>query len=281
MEYHAARFPDASLLVRTDAGKLVGLLPASSASDEVGSHPGLTYGGLITDQWMTTARILEALSAVAEHLAAAGYSRLVYKTVPHIYHLFPAEEDRYALFRLGARLTRRDLLLVVDYRRRLDYQERRRRSLRKAQDLGLVVEPSEDLASFWAILERNLSERHGVAPVHSLEEIAVLRSRFPDQIVLYLAQRGDQPLAGVVVFRTPTVCHLQYISASPEGRSVGALDIVIDHLLEEYAGVVRYFDFGAATEDEGRRLNEGLADQKEGFGARAVVHDHYELALGG
>ena len=40
-----------------------------------------------------------------------------------------------------------------------------------------------------------------------------------------------------------------------------------------------YFDFGISTEENGRVLNSGLIDQKEGFGARGVVHDHYELDI--
>jgi hypothetical protein len=30
-------------------------------------------------------------------------------------------------------------------------------------------------------------------------------------------------------------------------------------------------------EDDGHRLKRGLVDQKEGFGARTAVQDHYEL----
>ena len=57
-----------------------------------------------------------------------------------------------------------------------------------------------------------------------------------------------------------------------------ALDL-LDVLLESYAGRVRYFDFGASTEDGGRTLNAGLVEYKEGFGARTVVHDMYEWEL--
>jgi hypothetical protein len=38
--------------------------------------------------------------------------------------------------------------------------------------------------------------------------------------------------------------------------------------------LINHFDFGTADECDGRYLNRGLIDQKEGFGARAVVHDH-------
>ena len=42
----------------------------------------------------------------------------------------------------------------------------------------------------------------------------------------------------------------------------------------------RFFDFGTSNENEGRALNHGLLDWKEGFGARCYTHDFYEIATG-
>ena len=86
-------------------------------------------------------------------------------------------------------------------------------------------------------------------------------------------------LAGALVYRFPTSAHIQYMYNSDEGLGVGALDIVIDHVVNDrYAGL-RYLSFGVSTEDAGRYLNEGLVHQKEMFGARSVVHDFYEIEL--
>jgi hypothetical protein len=64
-----------------------------------------------------------------------------------------------------------------------------------------------------------------------------------------------------------------------EGREAGALDGLFDHLIAGHAESHRYFDFGISTTDQGQVLNEGLMRQKEEFGASAVVHDVYRLAL--
>lgn len=42
---------------------------------------------------------------------------------------------------------------------------------------------------------------------------------------------------------------------------------------------MKYFDFGISNENNGRFLNRGLIAQKEGFGARTIVHDFYELSI--
>jgi hypothetical protein len=55
--------------------------------------------------------------------------------------------------------------------------------------------------------------------------------------------------------------------------------MLFDHLLVEVYRDKAYFDFGISNEQQGLVLNAGLVEQKEGFGARPVVHDHYELTL--
>ncbi|SDE80971.1 hypothetical protein, partial [Sporomusa acidovorans] len=71
----------------------------------------------------------------------------------------------------------------------------------------------------------------------------------------------------------------QYLANSEEGRSTGALDLVIHYLVTEVYKDKIYFDFGISNEKQGRFLNTGLIAQKEGFGARAVVHDFYSLDI--
>ena len=54
MDYHRDRFPDHSLVVRDPEGELVAVLPAHAAGDTVGSHHGLSYGGLVIGPRMTS-----------------------------------------------------------------------------------------------------------------------------------------------------------------------------------------------------------------------------------
>ena len=86
-------------------------------------------------------------------------------------------------------------------------------------------------------------------------------------------------LAGVVTYDSDRAGHAQYIAVSPTGRAVGALDLVFDYLLHDVSHDQQFFDFGGSHEDGGRAINAGLIEQKEGFGARAVAHDHYRIDL--
>ena len=181
----------------------------------------------------------------------------------------------------GARLYRRDVTSSVYLPENVLFQETRRRNIKNAQSANLEVRQVNDFKTYWEILETNLARRHKVKPTHTLEEITYLHDKFPDKIKLFASYQDEIMLAGVVVYETNVnVAHSQYIACIEAGKKVGALDIIFEYLINEYYKYQKpkkYFDFGISTENEGRYLNEGLIFQKEGFGARAVVHDFYEL----
>ena len=98
---------------------------------------------------------------------------------------------------------------------------------------------------------------------------------------LTVADTAGQTVAGTVLFVTPQVVHAQYISASPEGKACGALDLLFLTLIEEYRQrqCHRYFDFGISNERGGTVLNASLLEQKEGFGATGTLHRSFLLRI--
>jgi hypothetical protein len=278
MDYHSDRFEDLSLLVTDPSQRLIALFPASRHGDQVISHGGLTYGGIISDSQMTTPRMIELFATLRQHLAGIGVRSLLYKTVPMIYHRLPAEEDRYALFLHGASLIRRDILSVIDLTAPAPIQDRRARGARNAKKAGISIEASSRYDEFWQVLDENLATIHGRQPVHSVEEIKLLSGRFPEHIRLFVAKRSNQILGGTVIYVSAHTAHAQYIASSAEGRQLGVLDMLFVSLMERFRNL-RYFDFGISNEADGKQLNRGLIEFKEGFGARAIVHDHYSLPV--
>jgi hypothetical protein len=276
MDYHQDRFVDASWYVLL-GDRPIGVMPASRQGHQIVSHGGLTFGGLISASDLTAVRAMSALRQIADALRADGARQLVYKPTPHIYHLEAAEEDLHALVAAGGRLVSRDVTAAVAPGMQPSVSTERRRALRKAAKAGLELQETASLAEFWALLGTVLSARHGVEPVHSVAEICLLADRFPGGIRLFTAVKDGEIVAGTLVFQTPTVAHAQYIAAGDRGRELFALDAVFDHLLRDVYPDV-WFDFGISNERDGR-LNEGLMRNKEGYGARALVHDRYVLDL--
>lgn len=279
MDYHADRFCDHSLLVYRDQ-RLYALLPANQKDDTLVSHGGLTYGGLVTDSRCSAKGVLDAFTAINEYLRQQGFRHVVYKAVPWIYHQLPAEEDLYALTSVcHARLTIRDISSAIIGDRKIRFSESRKSGIRKAHRQGLTIAESTDFAAFWQILNENLTGKYGVRPVHSIVELKLLHSRFPEKIRLYMVFDGETPVGGTLLFLTPQVLHTQYISANAFGKQHGAIDLLFDHLINNTYKDYPYIDFGKSTVSDSADLNEQLIFQKEGFGARAVCYDTYEYDL--
>ena len=277
MDYHRERFADHSLLVQDSQQRLIALLPAHRDGDTVISHGGLTYGGFVCDRAMKLGLMLQVLDETLSALAELGVQRLVYKTIPHIYHRAPAEEDRYALFAAGAQWTRCGSLAVVPRGRPIAYEERRSRGIKRARRHGLTVAASTDFEGYWAILTERLEQAYRARPVHTAAEMSLLSRQFPDHVKLFGCYRQATMVAGVVIYETANVARTQYIASTDEGRTMGAVDLLVNHLLTEAYEDKAYFDLGTSEADS--TVNQGLVQHKEGFGARAVALDQYAVDL--
>lgn len=278
MDYHSDRFKDYSLLVYRK-GKLYTVLPANRVDDVLYSHQGLTYGGFIMSSKVTALEMTEVFNYVNKYLSQDGIKKVVYKPIPFIYHQMPAQEDLYALFKSNARIIGRNISSTIYQNNKIRFIESRKSGIRKSLKNNIVVKESDDYASFWKILNDNLLNKYETAPVHSLEEIKLLNSRFPQNIRLYLAYNNNVPIGGTIIYITAQVLHTQYISANNEGKELGALDLIFDQLINKEYKNIPIFDFGQSTEQMGKVLNESLIFQKEGFGGRGVVYDIYEYSL--
>ena len=279
MEYHSDRFEDFSLIVFDDNDKLIAILPANIKENILYSHQGLTFGGFLVDDKMKTETMLEIFELLKQFLKEKNIVKIVYKCIPYIYHTKPSEEDRYALFRNEAKLIRRDVTSTIDLTEQARYSKGRKWTINKAKKESIEIFESNDYEIFWELLTGVLESNHEAKPLHTLEEIKELANLFPKNIKLFLAKKDERVAAGALIYENQNIVHTQYLANSGEGREIGALDLLIDYLIKDIYKNKKYFDFGISNEDAGRYLNTGLISQKEGFGARAVVHDFYELEI--
>ncbi len=279
MDYHVDRFTDFSLLIYKK-NKLFALLPANIQENVIYSHQGLTYGGFIINKNCKTSDFLAMWKLVMVLFKKNGFTKFLYKTVPHIYHLYPAETDLYALFLTNSKLVERHPSSAITLSKKITFSPNRKEGIRKAKKENIVIKESDSFKDFWKILNNNLTEKHNSKPVHNIEEIELLHNRFPDKIKLFLALKNNQTIGGTVIYETKNVIRTQYISADEEGKKVGVIDLLFDFIINSYyESSEKFFDFGQSSIEDGRILNESLIFQKEGFGARTFVYDIYEIDL--
>ncbi len=283
MDYHGARFEDHSLIAR-DGGKIIALLPANLTADPDGrrvlhSHSGLTYGGWACGpRHPEASEMIRIFEKLKEYALSEEISALDYKPVPFIYSTEPSQEDLYALFRFGAKLTERNISAAINLRANPGFNTQQRRNLRRGEKTQAYISETEEVEQFHRLLSQCLSERYGASPVHTADELRLLKSRFPAQIRFFMVFEDDEAQAGVCLFDCGTVVHTQYICSTPRGRSEGLLTRLFHYLIDaELFPAATYFDFGTSNDDHGLVLNEGLYRQKSSLGGSGVAYDRYQL----
>jgi hypothetical protein len=277
MEYHADRFEDHSLIFFRD-NRPIALIPANIEGSTMFSHAGLTFGGILTNRKMKTSLMLQIFDSLKEYLKSKNLKNLLYKPIPHIYHLHPSEEDLYALFINNAVLTRREVSSTIEMGDRIAYSRNIKRNIKKVMNKDINVKRSYDFETFMVLKEEQLLKKYGIRPTHTPEEMEYLAGKFPENIKLFAAEQNGEMMGGVLMYESENVVHAQYQEATEQGMELHVpsllFDTIINHQCEK-----KYFDFGISTENNGSYLNHGLIGFKEKFGARAVVYDSYELKI--
>lgn len=281
MDYHRDRFCDHSLMFFSN-DKLVALLPMNEKDGLLYSHGGLTYGGFITDSKMKQHTMNDCFEALVSYSRSNKIRSIIYKTTPHIYHIQPAEEDRYSLYANGAKLMTVDASTYINLKSPLKMPKGRKAQISRAKREGVIVKELVELTDFesFITLENEvLNERHNTNAVHSGKELKMLHDNFPENIRLFGSLKNGKMIAGAVIYEYSQVVHTQYMAANEEARQIGALDLVVNTVIEKYKDLKLWMDFGISTEHGKIYLNEGLISQKEGFGGRTGVYDIWEIDI--
>lgn len=282
MDYHSDRFHDHSLIFY-DEDKIAALLPANEKESVLYSHGGLTYGGLILDNRAKQHTVNDCMDALITYTRTNGIRRILYKPIPHIYHEQPAEEDKYALYKYGGRLSQISASTVINLKNPIKMPKGRKAQINRAKREGVTIQTVSEMSLFDKFINMEneiLEKRHNTRAVHSAEELFLLYDRFPEYIHLVGAFLKGDLIAGIVIYEYKQVVHTQYMAASDIARSIGALDLAVMTVIEMYRGEKLWLDFGISTENGGWYLNEGLISQKEGFGGRTNVYEIWEIFTG-
>lgn len=277
MDYHSGRFQDNSLMFYED-DVLLAILPASLHGNELRSHGGLTYGGFITNEKMKQHKMLECFDVLRLYMRENGISNLVYKAVPYIFHKQPAEEDLYALFRSNAKILKIEPSTAVLLKNPVKMPKGRKAQISRALREGVKIELSDDFETFLK-LENSVLIKHNTQAVHSAEELRLLKSRFENEIQLWTAVYQNKIIAASLLFVYDNAVHTQYMAADDKAREIGALDLLIKTVMDEFSAGKTYLDFGISSENGGGFLNEGLISQKEGFGGRTLCYQTWEIRV--
>jgi hypothetical protein len=282
MSYHQENYVDLSLLIYS-RDKLIGLFPIAISILENAvpmSHPGISYGGIIHSGKLLGGAMGEAFDLSFRHLRNLGYQKFVYRPIPFIYNGIPAQDDIYALFVRGARLTRCDLSSSINLSERRKIESKRVNLQISKKSKYSLATSFDKIDEFWILLEKNLIQKYGASPTHSLNEISNLKKLFPKNIELLTISNTVECVAGLILYLTENVCHIQYMGANSEGREESALDTLIEKAISiAIEKGCSFLDFGHSNENYGQNLNLGLYSFKSKFGGGGVGLFEFSLDI--
>lgn len=283
--YHGNRFDDCSLLLFR-RNSLRGVVPAARQDGTVASHPGCTFGGIVFDAAADSAEVEEMLNAAEAAWQGLGAEAVTFTLPPWFAHPSPNQAAESALCLRGYDV-RQDAIAFVPLHgiagepELLDlYRSSTRGQTRQALRHGLDWKWSDELRAFWDLLERNLADRHEAEPVHSFDEIMILRELFGDTIRLLGVYHEDVLVAGSIVFDYGAALHTQYIATDYSRSELRPTNLLYHGFLAAAAAEgYAYASFGISSEGFGGPVNAGLRRFKEGFGARPALFQRYTRAL--
>ncbi len=252
-------------------------MAAHIIDNDVFSHNGLTYGGIVFAN-NKLLEIVEIFSNVLKYLYENSIETLSLKMVPRMYFDKPSEEIYYALFLADAKLSQRNALSIIDRNAEFKFSGHRKQCLTRAIRNNLEIREVGEFSEFWTeILIPNLAQKHGANPVHSLAEIESLHRLFPKNIRQFNVYHKEKIVAGTTIYITKNVIHPQYVSGNYDKNDLGSLDFLYDYLISNIFLDVRYFDFGPSHENAAKNVNSGLVFWKETFGTGTMTQDYYEV----
>jgi len=283
--HHEGRFNDHSLEFYKK-GKLVGVFPAalieSGDQRQLVSHPGASVGSFVVPEDLAFADALEMVEQLVDYSKRENLDGIKLTQTPTIYSKRLSHYIDFALQKNGFLYSKREISSILFLEKSIDenlskFKSTHRTAVRKAEKSGVVVKETDDFASFYEILKKNLSIRHDVKPTHSLNELLHLKELFPDKINLFGAYIEEKMVAGVINFiATENVVLAFYISHNEDFQEVRPINLLF-YKIFEWAIQKKYnvFDFGIFTVNE--EPNMGLARFKENFGASGQFRDTMEI----
>lgn len=270
IEYHGDRFEDASLMV-WEGEELLAVFPAHRVGDQIFSHQGLSFGGWIFNIGLEKSIQKEIINFTLNHFKKNGIEKLTVTAIPTFYH-------REAVFYY-------DLLMEIGFEIESvkdtavialpqEIKDRGKRwGVKKAKSLGISLEEKAPNENFWKelLLPYHL-KKLGSPPVHSWEEVHQLYQRHPNQISLFQTSKGDEILAGLILFKYTNVIKIQYSAITEKGKSCRAMDLLIQELMLKCDKP--FIDMGSSIDPRSKTEKRSLVSWKGSFGATLYQVSH-------
>ncbi|MBA64783.1 MAG: GNAT family N-acetyltransferase [Candidatus Marinimicrobia bacterium] len=246
------------------------------------SHPGSTVGSFVVPERISFSDSLVLVELLINYSIKNKLGGIRLTIPPVLYQNRASNYIDYALLRNGFKYLKREitstLFIENDVKSNLSkFKPSHARAVRKAMESGVEIKISQDVKSFYDILQENLKIRHGVSPTHTVQEINDLINLFPNSINIFGAFYKGEMIAGVLNFVIKDDVVLAfYISHKEKSQELRPLNLLFYSILEWCVKEkIKVYDFGIFTVNG--EPNMGLGRFKENFGASGMFRDTFQI----
>lgn len=282
LNYHKKRkFEDCSFLFK-NKDNIQAIFSGAIVNGTLHSHPGASFGGFIYNNlsFEFGKKIVELLIKFAKK---NNLKEMIVIPTPFIYYDNYNEVMEYCLYMNGFNTIEYYISSFIDLKVDLINQmhDRKKRYIKKMQD-KIEIKLSNDLDSFYPILISN-KLKHQVKPTHTLEELKILKKKFPNEIILLLSYKNDKIVGGALNFITnERTCILFYnmIDYDYQNLQVSSLQIY-ESLKWAKKNKLNFLDIGVSQlyKDSEIIPHESLINFKEQFGAKTMIRKVMKLKV--
>lgn len=287
LSYHpSGRFLDHSLLF-FKKNNLIGVLPANESIDNseksLFSHQGTSFAGFLISK-PSVERYDALLHVFLKYCQQQNFKHIYITLPPAAYTTIPADGLLFFLLKAGFFYKKQELTSIISVPQfgtdiLSGFTNKARTNVKKALKEELNCSFSDNVHSFFTMMTKHFSEKHGITPTHSQPEIEDLMSRFPERVKILGLYKENKLIAGTLLFRVTTNTVLTfYLAMDTDFQNIRPLNLLIYRLIEwAQSQNVWYIDFGTITIN--MELNSGLAKFKENFAARPWFRNTLQLTM--
>ena len=191
LNYHPKnRYVDHSLMI-FKKGKLFSVFPSVESfvkgEKNLVSHPGATVGSFALYDTLSISDAINLAQYLVEYAKEKAFNNIRIALPPNLYQKRLSNYMEFGLFKTGFQYLKREVTSILFLEDSIEstckkFRPSHMRAIRKSIGKGVITRQSNNIKSFYAILQKNLKIRHGVKPTHSLEELMHLFDIFPTKV---------------------------------------------------------------------------------------------------
>ncbi len=282
LDYHAAGRFDFRHLLFMRGETLVAVLPGGLVNGEYRSPLGASFGGFVFPAGLPLSDADAVVKAFIEWCRREGVGAAVLTPPMQVYQRTPDDVVEYCMLYNGFRLHGALYSSVIDFSRirgKADLSRNTRHRINQSINKHVRIVQRNELERFYPILLENKA-KFGARPTHTLEELRRLEELMPGMMTLFMAYRGDEPIAGELLFAANNRCILNFYTMHRyEYRNLFPVNHLVEHAIRWCVERgYRYYDYGVSADtfsDNPMEPSWSLVRFKESMGSTGCMRKTY------